>query len=75
MPGLTGLGGTYQDLVGHTRNCGPWRDILGLDGTYHEMQTWWDILGPGGTYRDLPGHAVLPGFVGLMPLNGAYYLS
>ena len=32
MPGLAGLGGTYRDLVGHTRKCGTWWGILGLAG-------------------------------------------
>ena len=54
IPGLAGLGGTYQDLwdlVGHARTFWTLWDIPGLPGH-------------GGTYQK-SGHALPPGFVGL----------
>ena len=53
-------------LVAHARTYGTWWDITGLGGTYR------DLVGHTGTWRNLPGLSVLPGFEGLMRLNGAY---
>ena len=73
MWGIVGFGETYQDLgdlVGHTRTCGTWWDVPRLAGLGGTCQDLGDLVGHTRTWWDIPGHVVLPGFAGLMWLNG-----